>query len=281
MNGKQLLALYGLKWNPFSPELPPEALVNTPKTEDFFWRVENLVMDGGFALISGESGLGKSVVLRMLFERLSALREVTLAEFTRPQSTQADFYRELGMLFGVELKVSNRWGGYQALRDKWQQHIESTLLRPVLFIDEAQEMDVRVLSELRLLSSRRFDSQIILTTVLCGDTRLLDKLRNRELIPLGNRMRTRLLLERWSIEDLEALLEECLKRAGAPKLMTAQLVRTLAEHAAGNPRIMMNLAGELLMLGAKQERKQLDEKLYLEAFAAEPPPRVVKRRRTA
>jgi type II secretory pathway predicted ATPase ExeA len=60
MNSKKLLALYGLKWNPFSPELPREALLATPKVEHFAWRVEQLVQEGGFALVTGESGTGKS-----------------------------------------------------------------------------------------------------------------------------------------------------------------------------------------------------------------------------
>ena len=57
-----LLALYGLKWNPFSPELPAEALRLTPAAEDFVWRVEQtLVREGGFAMIHGDPGTGKSV----------------------------------------------------------------------------------------------------------------------------------------------------------------------------------------------------------------------------
>lgn len=56
MNNKKLLALYGLKWNPFTPELPIEALWATPRTEEFARRVENLVSDGGFALITGDTG---------------------------------------------------------------------------------------------------------------------------------------------------------------------------------------------------------------------------------
>ena len=70
MNSKKLLALYGLKWNPFSPELPGEALLATPKIEHFAWRVEQLVQEGGFALITGESGSGKSVALRIVAGRL-------------------------------------------------------------------------------------------------------------------------------------------------------------------------------------------------------------------
>jgi hypothetical protein len=53
MNGKKLLSLWGLKWNPFSPELPSEGLLFTPKIESFAWRVEHLVQEGGFALPNG------------------------------------------------------------------------------------------------------------------------------------------------------------------------------------------------------------------------------------
>ena len=54
---KTLLALYGLKWNPFSPELPIEALFVPPRLEDFFWRIEQAhVREGGFALIYGDPG---------------------------------------------------------------------------------------------------------------------------------------------------------------------------------------------------------------------------------
>jgi len=84
---KKLLALYGLKWNPFSPELPIEALFITPKVKNFIWRLEqNQVREGGFALISGDPGTGKSVVLRLLAERLEPLRDVTVGALTHPQT---------------------------------------------------------------------------------------------------------------------------------------------------------------------------------------------------
>ena len=80
MNTKKLLALYGLKWNPFSPELPYEALLATPRIEHFAWRVEQLVQEGGFALITGESGTGKSVALRIVAGRLATLRDAALTD---------------------------------------------------------------------------------------------------------------------------------------------------------------------------------------------------------
>ena len=112
MNAKKLLSLWGLKWNPFSPDLPTDALLVTSKVENFAWRVEQLVQEGGFALISGESGTGKSVALRIIAERLASVRDVVVGALERPQSKNADFYRELGDIFSVKLSPSNRWGGF-------------------------------------------------------------------------------------------------------------------------------------------------------------------------
>ena len=266
---KKLLALYGLKWNPFSPELPTEALTVTPRIEHFYWRIEqNLIQEGGFALVTGDPGTGKSVVLRLLAERLGQLRDISVGALAHPSSNLADFYREMGDLFGVELKPHNRWGGFRALRERWLAHLEGTLLRPVLLIDEAQEMHPAVLSELRLLSSMQFDSRTLLTVVLAGDARLTTKLRRDELLPLGSRLRTRLLLEYADRNELMACLKHLLATAGNASLMTPELMQTLCDHAVGNYRVLTGMAAELLASAAQQEITQLDEKLYLEVFGA-------------
>ena len=264
---KKLLALYGLKWNPFSPELPTEALYVMPKIENFCWRIEQaLIREGGFASITGDPGTGKSVVLRLLAERLEQLRDISVGAIAHPSSKLADFYREMGDLFGVELKPHNRWGGFKALRERWLAHLEATLLRPVLLIDEAQEMHPAVLSELRLLSSMQFDSKTLLTVVFAGDARLSNKLRRDELLPLGSRIRTRLLMEYADRNELMACLKHLLATAGNASLMTPELMQTLCDHAIGNYRVLTGMAAELLAAAAQQEITQLDEKLYLQVF---------------
>lgn len=276
---KQLLALYGLKWNPFSPELPTEALRLSPAVENFAWRIEHaLVREGGFALISGEVGTGKSVALRLLAERLAPVPDLTVAALTHPSANLADFYRELGDLFAVELRPHNRWMGFKALRGRWLAHLESTRLRPVLLIDEAQQVSPLVLSELRLLASAHFDSRSLLSVVLAGDQRLNELLRREELLPLGSRIRARLSLEYASREDLHACLEHLLASAGNRSLMTPELMRMLCDHAMGNYRALTTMAAELLAVAAQRELAQLDEKLYLEVFA--PPGQSAGKRRT-
>lgn len=265
---KKLLALYGLKWNPFAPEVPVEAFHVGARLDSFCWRVEQLVGEGGFALVTGLSGLGKSVTLRVLADRLSALRDVQSGVLSRPQAGLHDFYRELGELFGVQLQPHNRWGGAKALRERWQAHIDAALCRPVLIIDEGQEMQLAVLNELRLLCSARLDSHLLLTVVLAGDQRLIERFRSEELLPLGSRMRVRLALERATPEQLRELIEHAIAKAGAPKLMTAELVATLCDHAQGNLRALMNMAGELLAAAAQREAPQIDEQLFFDTFAA-------------
>jgi type II secretory pathway predicted ATPase ExeA len=266
MNPKKLLAVWGLKWNPFTAELPADALLATPKIENFAWRVEQLVQEGGFALISGESGTGKSVALRIVAQRLSTLRDVVVGVVERPQSKSGDFYRELGDIFSVKLRPSNRWGGFRALRERWKAHVASTRIKPVLLIDEGQQMQPDVLSELRILASSDFDSTSLLTVILSGDGRLLELLRHEDLIPLGTRIRTRLHIEPASREELLTLLRHALSKAGNATLMTAQLMDTLVDHAAGNYRVLMTMGADLLAHGMACEAEQLDEKLYLEAY---------------
>lgn len=265
---QRLLALYGLKWNPFSPELPTEAIYVPPKLENFCWRIEHAqIREGGFAMIHGDPGTGKSVALRLLADRLARLPDVHVGVINHPQSSLADLYRELGDIFAVPLRPHNRWGGFKSLRERWLAHLETTRARAVLLVDEAQEMSPAALCELRLMASACFDSQPLLCVVLVGDARLIEKLRREELIPLGSRIRTRLATEHASREELLAGLNHLLAGAGNASLMTPALRHTLCDHAAGNYRILTTMAAELLAAATQRELPQLDEKLYLEVFA--------------
>jgi len=110
------------------------------------------------------------------------------------------------------------------------------------------------------------DATSLLTVVLSGDSRLLELLRQEHLVPLGTRIRTRLVTEAGSREELHELLGHARSKAGNSTLMTAELMDTLVDHSAGNYRVLMTMGAELLAYGMAHDVAQLDEKLYLEVY---------------
>jgi len=263
---RKIHALYGLKWNPFQADVPAEALFESAPVSSFRGRVEKLCAVGGYALLVGEPGTGKSAALRVVTRSLAAIPDVLVGVLTRPQASVFDFYRELGELFGLSLSPANRWGGTKVLRDRWLEHVERTGVRPVLVVDEAQEMRAEVLNEIRLLASYMLDSQLLLAVLLAGDPRLAERLRTRELAALGTRIRVRLDLGALSPDVLREVLGHAIAEAGGTHLVTDALIDLVTTHAGGNLRAMMNMAAELLEAGLSKEAQRLDEALFFDLY---------------
>lgn len=87
---------FGIKWNPFANDTPSASLLTSVRTDAFCWRIEKLVYEDGFALLTGDPGTGKSVTLRLIQSKLEKIPDVSVAALTRPQSSMVDFCRELG-----------------------------------------------------------------------------------------------------------------------------------------------------------------------------------------
>jgi hypothetical protein len=80
-----------------------------------------MVREGVFAMINGDPG--KCVVLRLQSERVGKLHDLTVGAVVHPSSNLADFYREMGDLFAVELRPHNRWGASNSSRPMHPTHL--------------------------------------------------------------------------------------------------------------------------------------------------------------
>jgi len=127
-------------------------------------------------------------------------------------------------------------------------------------------MSAAALCELRMLSSDKLDSRSILTVVLCGDGRLMQKLQTDDLLPVASRIRCRLRFEPSEPKELREYLCNHLNKAGNPGLISEPVVAALCEHAAGNCRVLMNMANDLLAAALHDETERIDEKLFLKVF---------------
>jgi type II secretory pathway predicted ATPase ExeA len=264
-----LASHFGLTFHPFRPDVPVEALSTTPVYEAFLFRLMQQLRDGGFAAITGEPGAGKSTALRITTARLEAHKDVSVAVITRPQCNNADFYRELGHLFNISLSPHNRWAGSKVLRETWLEHIDKSRTRPVIIVDEAQEMKASVLAELRLLSTINLDARSLLTVILAGDERLAARLRTPDLLPIHSRIRSHLMLGYAEPEQLRAVLDNLLEHAGRPDLMTDDVKTALATHAHGNLRAMMTMADNLLSHAMQHDHASIDEQAFFDLFHVE------------
>ena len=268
----KLCQFFGLKFN-FSSDVPTESLYRSPRLEPFCLRVAHQVREGGFASITGDSGLGKSVTLRLVCDRLGKARDVVILPLQQSRGSVRDFYQELSERFEVPLSAHNRWTSFKTLRQRWASHIEQSAYRPLIVLDEAQATPTAVLEELKILSSRDFDSKQLMLLLLCGDARLTDRLAQPDLIPIGNRIRAKLRLEPTTGKELRDCLEHVVREAGNEGLMTPELMSVVAEQSVGNYRVMMNTCSELLFAGLQREVKVLDEKLFFELFTPTTAPR--------
>ena len=261
---RTLLPRFGIKYNPFAPDVPLAGLHRLPAVDAFCTYLgTHLVHNGGFALITGSPGSGKSVALRQINAHCTGLDTHAACALSHPTASLSNFYRELGDLFGVRLSPHNRWGGIRRLREQWTGHLERIGLRPILLVDEAQLLPDEVMAELRLLAATEFDSRIMLTVVLAGDGRLEDRLVGETLRPLASRIRRRLQLDMFADEDsLGETLDCLLAQAGNPGLMTPGLKQTLITHAGGNRRSLSILADSLLAAAIERDCGTLDETLF-------------------
>ena len=260
------LSSYGLSFHPFRADIPVEALTTGKQIDVFLFRLSQQLRDGGFVAVTGDPGTGKSAALRLCAARLESAGDVKVGILSRPQSNNADFYRELGDLFGVSLSPHTRWAGSKALRQQWLAHIDKSRCKPVLIIDEAQEMKAAVFAELRILSSMNLDAKALLTVIIAGDDRLAARLSTPDMLPIQSRIRTHLQLGYGEPEHLYAVLDKALAQAGRPDLVTDDVKRALSTHAHGNLRAMMTMADHLLSHIVQHELARIDEQVFFDVF---------------
>ena len=256
---------FHLKENPFTIAPNPRYFYLSEKHREALAHLQyGLGENGGFILLTGEVGTGKTTAWRCLVENLPS--DIDLAVVLNPRMN------EIELLEAVcdELEISYQAGsGVKRLTDAINQRLLETHERghrTVLIVEEAQNLELSVLEQLRLLTNLETNEHKLLQIILVGQPELLDKIADHQLRQLQQRIVARFHLTPLTAPEVYAYVAHRLAVAGAhPRLYSESALRQIVKYAKGIPRLI-NLICDRALLGCfSEERHQVDARIVRRA----------------
>jgi general secretion pathway protein A len=246
MEIKKMLSYFNLTAHPFTKEISEQELVILPSFENAFATTQLLVETRGIGLMVGQSGTGKSCVLRMLKNELNpGLYKVLYLCHT--SVGVLEFYTHLCASLG--LPPSNRRAPmFRSIKEYILELNRSDRIHPILLIDEAHFLNNDILKELRLLTNFEIDSFNALTILLCGQESLRNKLALSILEPLANSITISIKIKSLSREETFSYVEERIRRCGtSTHLFTKAALDLIHQSSRGVMRNINVIAQGALM----------------------------------
>ncbi|MFT7246163.1 MAG: general secretion pathway protein A [Candidatus Azotimanducaceae bacterium] len=249
---------FGLREAPFSIAPNPQYLFMSPRhREALAHLLYGIQSDGGFILLTGEVGTGKTTVCRCLMEQIP--EDVDTAYILNPKQTAQELLAtacdELHIDYPENASIKVLVDG---INDFLLASHQSSR-RTVLIIDEAQNLSVDVLEQLRLLTNLETNQRKLLQIILLGQPELLTLLAKQELRQLSQRVTARFHLDALNKDEVADYIQHRLDTAGAKgRLFPLATVKRIYAISKGIPRLI-NLVCDRALLGTYvQNRLQVD-----------------------
>jgi type II secretory pathway predicted ATPase ExeA len=247
---------YGLAQRPFNLAPDPRFLFLTPGHREALAQLMYGVQEHkGFILLTGEVGTGKTTLLRTLLSRFSDTTDVA---FVMNSTLPFDELLEYILAdFGVARIGDTRAQRLIAL-NRFLIERRRVGINTVIIIDEAQNLDIETLEQIRLLSNFEVAGDKLLQIVLAGQPELRVKLQRPELRQLRQRIGMRCAIAPLDAAQVEQYILNQLRVAGARdrQLFSAAAIRKIAQYSRGIPRVVNIVCDHSLLLGyAKQVRR--------------------------
>jgi len=256
---------YGFREAPFNLTPDPRFLFFSDKHREAY----NHILFGirerkGFIQITGEVGAGKTTVCRAILGQLPPSYKKAL--ILNPCLTSTQLARAILVELGLKPKKLDR-AGYLDLLNRFllDQVIEGNDV--VLLIDEAQDLDTELLEQVRLLSNLETDQRKLLQIVLIGQPELREKLSDRALRQLRQRITVRYHLTPLSREETERYIAHRLRVAGGSGRpgFTPWALRTIHRYSGGVPRLINAVCDKALLYGFVNGTDRLDARAVRQA----------------
>ena len=258
---------YGLSGRPFLTVPDPDFLYwSETHTLAFTMLRYGLVSRAPITVITGEIGSGKTTLLRQLLREVPVELEVALV--SNMQAGRGELLHWVMMALGESPGSAT----YVDLFRRFQDHVIARYAagkRLVLIFDEAQNLGVDALEELRMLSNINADKDELLQLVLVGQPQLRDLLARPELVQFSQRISSDFHLNTMEAPEVRAYIAHRLTTAGAAWRIFPERTCDLI-HAAtrGVPRLVNILCDLCLVYGFSAERKVIEEPLLREFLSS-------------
>ncbi|MBU6199334.1 MAG: AAA family ATPase [Xanthomonadaceae bacterium] len=258
------LEFYGLKEAPFSITPDPRYVFLSERHRDALAHLLYGIGkggSGGFVQLTGEVGTGKTTLCRLLLEQLPENTRVALV--LNPKLSPVELLETI--CEELKLDIAGKKGSLKALVDTLNIYLLDAYaqgLRVVLIVDEAQELSIEALEQVRLLTNLETPTQKLLQIILLGQPELRDKLHQPELRQLAQRITARYHLMPLDRAETEGYVRHRLAVAGAARSPFSRLgLRALYRRSGGVPRVVNVIADRALMAGFAREQDALGERL--------------------
>jgi len=259
-------AHFGLKEKPFSILPDPSFLYLGRKHQMAFTLLEYAIENqAGFAVITGEVGCGKTTLIRHLLNRLSG--DITVGMITNTHESFGQLLQWILHAFGLDYGNSRSKVTLYRIFTDFLIAEYAKGRRTLLIIDEAQNLSLAILEELRMLSNINADKDQVLQMILSGQPELKEKLKRQELRQFAQRVAVDYELLPLDAEETAHYVTTRLQIAGrdAP-LFTPEAIELLHRHTQGIPRRINILCDMALVYGYAGQQQQIDAELLEEVI---------------
>jgi len=251
---------YGLNRRPFSILPQAEFLYLTPQHRTALSLLEyGILKPSMFTLITGDIGTGKSTLVRHLIARLGS--SISVGLITNTHKAFGELLEWTLQAFGLDFRGKDKVEMFHLLSD-FLSHEFVKRRRVVLVVDEAQNLTLDALEELRMVSNVNADRQHLVQIILIGQSKLREKIRLPSMQQFAQRIETDYHLKPLSAEDVEGYIRHRVKVASGglerPDLFDTEACRLIFRISRGVPRIINLVCDTALVYGFAAARNRID-----------------------
>lgn len=254
---RRLRSHFGFSKVPFSKQMRAAQMFDSSGQRELLTALQCWLEILGFVLITGPSGVGKSMTIRRFVNELDPHRYYAI-DFTYLPSTLTGFLRSLNRQLGLPMKLHSADLFDQAHKFLVDYEAEHSR-HPIIVLDDAEGLTVSVIDALRRLTAWRIDQADRFSILLSGTDELLRTLAHSQLAPLRTRIGYTQQLRAFTFEDTRNYLKYHLQRADIDQgLFTDEASKRIFQASHGRPRSINQLATQALIQATVLGRDVID-----------------------